>query len=31
MNALEIKDLTKHYPDFSLDRLSLTLPGGCVL
>ena len=31
MNALEIKDLTKHYPDFSLDHLSLTLPGGCVL
>ena len=31
MNALEIKDLTKHYPDFSLDHLSLTLSGGCVL
>ena len=31
MNALEIKDLTKHFKDFSLDRLSLTLPSGCIL
>lgn len=31
MNALEIRDLTKTYPDFSLDHLSLTLPGGCIL
>ena len=31
MNALEIQNLTKRYPDFALDHLSLTLPGGCVL
>ncbi len=31
MNALEIKDLTKHYGDFTLDHLNLTLPGGCIL
>lgn len=31
MNALEIQNLTKHYPDFTLDQLSLTLPGGCIL
>ena len=31
MNALEIKDLTKHYPDFTLDRVSLTLPSGCIM
>lgn len=31
MNALEIRNLTKSYPDFSLDHLSFTLPGGCIL
>ena len=31
MNALEIKNLTKSFPDFSLDHLSLTLPSGCVM
>lgn len=31
MNALEIKNLTKHYKDFTLDNISLTLPGGCIL
>jgi len=31
MNALEIKNLTKHYPDFTLDKLNLTLPGGCIM
>ena len=31
MNALEIKDLTKHYPGFTLDRVSLTLPSGCIM
>lgn len=30
-NALEIKDLCKSYPGFSLDHLNLTLPGGCIL
>ena len=31
MNALEIKDLTKSFPGFTLDRLNLTLPSGCIL
>ena len=31
MNALEIKDLCKNYPAFSLDRLNLTLPSGCIM
>lgn len=31
MNALEIKNLTKSYPGFTLDNLNLTLPGGCIL
>jgi len=30
-NALEINDLCKSYPGFSLDHLNLTLPGGCIL
>lgn len=31
MNALEIKDLTKSYPGFTLDHLNLTLPSGCIM
>lgn len=31
MNALEIRNVTKSYPGFSLDHLSFTLPGGCIL
>ena len=31
MNAIEIKKLTKRYPDFTLDGLDLTLPEGCIL
>ncbi len=31
MNALEIKNLCKAYPGFSLDNLNLTLPSGCIL
>ena len=31
MNAIELKDLSKSYPDFTLDRLTLTLPSGCIL
>lgn len=31
MNALEIRGLTKHFADFTLDDLNLTLPGGCIL
>ena len=30
MNAIELKDLEKHYQDFDL-RISLTLPQGCIL
>ena len=31
MNAIEIENLTKRYPGFTLDGLNLTLPGGCIL
>lgn len=31
MNALEIRGLTKHFADFTLGDLNLTLPGGCIL
>lgn len=31
MNALEIKNLTKSFGDFTLDNLSLTLPSGCIM
>lgn len=31
MNALEIKNLNKTYPNFCLDNLSLTLPSGCIM
>ncbi|MCM1227417.1 MAG: ABC transporter ATP-binding protein [Clostridium sp.] len=31
MNALEIKNLTKSFPCFKLDNLSLTLPSGCIM
>lgn len=31
MNAIEIRDLCKSYPGFSLDHLNLTLPAGCIL
>ncbi len=31
MNALEIRDLTKQYGTFCLDRLNLTLPSGCIM
>ncbi len=30
-NAIEIKSLTKHYKDFSLEDISLTLPSGCIV
>ena len=30
-NAIEIRDVCKRYGDFALDRVSLTLPQGCVL
>ena len=31
MNALEIKNLTKSFPGFTLDNLNLTLPSGCIM
>jgi len=31
MNALEIKNVTKTYPGFTLDNLNLTLPSGCIM
>lgn len=31
MNALEIKNLAKSYPGFTLENLNLTLPSGCIM
>ena len=31
MNAIEIKNLSKHYRGFSLDNLNLILPSGCIM
>ena len=31
MNALEIRNLTKRFPGFVLDDLSLSLPEGCIM
>lgn len=31
MNAIEIRDLCKTYPGFSLDHVNLTLPWGCIM
>ena len=31
MNALELKNVTKSFPDFCLDNLTLTLPSGCIM
>lgn len=31
LNALEVHELSKHYRDFTLDRVSMTLPAGCVM
>ena len=31
MNAIEIKNLSKHYGGFSLENLNLTLPSGCIM
>ena len=31
MNALEIRNLTKSYPGFTLDNINLTLPIGCIM
>ena len=31
MNAIEIKNVSKHYMGFSLENLNLTLPNGCIM
>lgn len=31
MNVLEIRNLTKSYPGFTLDNLNLILPSGCIM
>ncbi len=30
-NAIEVKNVTKHYPGFTLDNISFTLPSGSIL
>ena len=30
-NCIEIKGLCKSYPDFSLQNIDLTLPGGTIM
>ena len=31
MNAIEIRNVTKNYKGFSLDNISFSLPGGCIM
>ena len=31
MNAIELKQVTKHYPGFSLQEVSFSLPRGAIL
>ena len=31
MNAIEIRNLSKSYPGFTLNNLNLTLPCGCIM
>lgn len=31
MNTIEVRNLAKNRGDFTLDRLTFTLPGGCIL
>ncbi|MBE6951791.1 MAG: ABC transporter ATP-binding protein [Ruminococcaceae bacterium] len=31
MNAIEIKNVSKHYQGFSLENLNLKLPSGCIM
>ena len=31
MNALELKNVSKTFPGFRLDNISLTLPSGCIM
>ena len=30
-NALKIRNLSKTYPDFTLDHINITLPSGCIM
>ena len=30
-NTLEIKNLSKKYPEFTLDNINITLPAGCIM
>lgn len=31
MNAIQLKDLCRSYNGFAIDRLSLTVPQGCIV
>ena len=31
MNAIEVKNFSKHYKGFSLENISFTLPSGCIM
>ena len=31
MNAIEIRNISKHYQGFALENLNLTLPSGCIM
>ena len=31
MNAIEVKNLSKHYKGFSLENISFSLPSGCIM
>lgn len=31
MNAIETKNLSKHYKNFTLNNINLTLPSGCIM
>lgn len=31
MNAIEMKDVSKSYPGFTMDHINLTLPSGCIM
>ncbi|MDE5605559.1 MAG: ABC transporter ATP-binding protein [Eubacterium sp.] len=31
MNAIEVKNLSKHYKGFTLENISFTLPSGCIM
>ena len=31
MNAIELRGLEKHYPNFTFGPVDLTLPSGCIM